>query len=199
MKEGTGAVALETLVVLGLRGAFFLLTSRYLDAALFANLRQVIHDETSLNTSTIANGNNNNNSSSALNSGQVTPEDYSDASPTGNGHSSFKDQLYNLRQAGSSSTSILPTTSSHHHQPVAPIARQSVSSPDRTLSGLPTSTSTSTGGRRASASTHSSKKGSSTSAQSPKLAGAVFCLSVSECLTLFSLIMFGGVLGEEWV
>lgn len=173
---GNGTVALETLLVFGLRGGFFFLASRYLKRALFADLRQVIHDETSLNTSTSnsdATGGAIHLSTSGLNSGHESPDEFdtSYTSPIGNGQS-LRDQLYNLRPASTSSTSILPTSNN---------PRPTTSSPER---------------ERAARKVSAAKKGNN-AASALKLAGTVFCLSVSECSTLFALIMFGGAISEK--
>lgn len=170
----SGTVVLETGLVFGLRAGFFLLASRYLKQALFKDLRQVIHDETSLNTGSTSGSNNGaiHLSASGPNSGRESSDEFdtSSASPIGNGQS-LRDQLYNLRAASVSSTSILPTSSNQ--------------SPSRNTAGSPAERGT----------RKSSKKGSAAGA--PKLAGTVFCLSVSECSILFALILFGGAIGEK--
>lgn len=176
-----GTVALETLLVFGLRAGFFLLASRYLKRALFADLRQVIHDETSLNTGASSSSGNTSGihlSSSGLNSGHESPDEFdtSTTSPIGNGQS-LRDQLYNLRAGSVSSSSILPT--SNHPSP---------STRHNVVSSTPPS-------ERSSRKTAAAKKGSTAGA--PKLAGTVFCLSVSECSTLFALILFGGAISEK--
>jgi len=176
---GNGTVALETLLVFGLRAGFFFLASRYLKRALFADLRQVIHDETSLNTSgSTSNGNATGGaihlSSSGLNSGHESPDEFdtSYTSPIGNGQS-LRDQLYNLRAASVSSSSVLPTSNN-------PRPNAATVSPERERAN-----------RKAAV------KKSNNAANALKLAGTVFCLSVSECSTLFALILFGGAIGEK--
>jgi hypothetical protein len=172
---GNGTVAVETLLVFGLRGGFFLLASRYLKRALFADLRQVIHDETSLNT-TSAGGSSPTSGSIHLpahggGSSHDSSDEFDSSSPVGNGNGqSLRDQLYNLRSASISSASILPTSA--HPGSTTRLGSASPPGPNSRV-------------RRASL-----KKGNS-AAGAPKLAGAVFCLSVSECSTLFALILFG--------
>lgn len=175
-----GTVALETLLVIGLRAGFFLLASRYLKRALFADLRQVIHDETSLNTSgsnSAATGGAIHLTSSGLNSGHESPDEFdtSTTSPIGNGQS-LRDQLYNLRAASVSSSSILPT--SNNPNPSSTSRHNATTSPER-------------------ATRKAAGKKSSNASNALKLAGIVFCLSVSECSTLFALILFGGAIGER--
>lgn len=157
-------VALETVALLGLRASFYLLARRYLQRTLFSDLRQVIHEETSASSPT----------SLTSNGGHESPDEYP-LSPS-NGHSSLRDQLYNLRGAASSSSSVLPTTTT---------ARGGLVTPTRS---------------RASSGSHGSKAQTAAGkGVAPKIAGAVFCLSVSECSTLFALILSGGAVSLKYI
>lgn len=102
-------------------------------------------------------------SSSQSHSGPESPDEFP-ASPSG----SLRNQLYNLTGASNSSSSILPTS------------RTNLGSPSRSRAN---SGSNSISIKKA------AKAGRGVA---PSLAGAIFCLSVSECSTLFALILFGG-------
>lgn len=176
MSETTSGAAVELLLALALRGCFFALASRYLKQTLFSDLRQVIHDEISLNTQ--ASGSNG--IASGTQSGYQSPDEYPTSSASSpNGYSSLRDQLYNLRGASASSASVLPTNSNHH-----------TSAGQRRSSG-----SNAANSKRLA--TGNNKKSGQNQGLAPKISGIVFCLSVSECSALFAIIMFGGIMGPK--
>ena len=157
-------IALETAALLGLRASFYLLARRYLQRTLFSDLRQVIHEETSTSSPTSTGG-------------HESPDEFP-LSPSTSGTTSLRDQLYNLRGAANSSSSILPVT-------------------NRAGSTTPTNSRS----RANSGNNHGKSAASQATGKgvAPKLAGAIFCLSVSECSTLFALILFGGAVSLKYV
>lgn len=181
-KESTGRLALETVVLLGLRAVYFGLAQQYLQRSLYADLRQVIRDETS--TAGASYGAN----SSGF--GPSSPDSQEDQPGTpfsavpGNGQS-FRDQLYNLRSGATSSNSvILPAMSASSTSTAA--GRANMSNRRRSGSGANTRVLRE----------NASKAGAGV----PRtLSSAVFCLSVSECMTLFTLLLFGAVVGPLYV
>lgn len=130
-------------------------------------------------------------SATAGGSGHDSPDDFGPSSPAaaaaagvGYAGTSLRDQLYNLRGAANSSNSILPTSSS--------------TTANGRAGGGATSPIPSTRSRANSGNFHG-KASQSGKGIAPKIAGAVFCLSVSECSTLFALILFGGAVSLRCV
>lgn len=170
-------VAFETALLLLLRAGFFTAARGYLRHSLFADLRQVIRDEGLPNAPSSP--------SARYGSGYDTPDETPTTPLDERGNSSFRDQLYR-------STNVLSSSSSSSSLP--PPVTSTISSGRRNSTSGPSSPS----GRARSAS-GSRKKHASAHSQgiAPVLSGTVFCLTVSECSTLFALILFGGAVNDS--
>lgn len=197
LKNTSGSsIAIETLLVFLLRASFFFLASRYLQRTLFSDLRQVIHEE----TSTVAAPGGPLSPSAA--SGYDTPHSAASygfahsppVSPGAGGNGpSLREQLYSLSTAGragaNGSSSILPTTAYTGRSPSGTTQRNRANS----RGGGASNGSASSSGHTA----MTSAKAGGSKGYTSTLAGAIFCLSVSECSSLFALILFGGALSLE--
>lgn len=177
--ESNGQVALETLILLGLRFAYFISAQQYLQRSLYSDLRQVIREETSSTAGALGDGD----VSSHGIGGPATADDSDDpvTPSTSNGGQSLREQLSSLRGAQNSASSILLP----HHSGTSSTALGRISpTTSRRRSGS---------GNSARAIRQSSAKQTSTLAR--RVSSAIFCISVSECMTLFTLLLFGNIVG----
>ncbi|CAD6567989.1 MAG: hypothetical protein CYPHOPRED_002285 [Cyphobasidiales sp. Tagirdzhanova-0007] len=170
--SSSSRIVIETAGLVLLRATFFVLAQQYLARSLYTDLRQVIRDETVPPHQASLGGFDNSDNDLPV-------------SPAGDGppHSSLRDQVYNLRSASNSSKSLLPTSRSI---PTSPTERRRSPKGGINGSGTGMNGETRTGGQA-----------KSSSAIAPRLSSAVFCISVSECVTLFFLILFGKVVGDS--
>lgn len=194
--SGGEHIVLETLLLLGVRLGFFLAAQQYLRRSLYADLREVIRDETSL--ASVGTHSSQAGTLAAAAGGSSSGLDSPDSSSE-YGFSSLRDQLHSLRAGNNTSPGTLLPTTARSSPGAGAGSGSGLGERRRSGQGVSGHRNTSdalvnNGNTRDWLSTAT---GSPSKGLPPRLASAIFCFSVSECMTLFALLLFGGAVGEK--